>query len=131
MPEAAVAARVAPKGGRPRLYADQSALEALMGRVATLEVSRPCVTEGGAPGQTLSVVGANDDKRFVEECIVALISAGVFTGGDGDLAAISGVVGAMVLCRDLVLGNLGTQRDQRFAQLREGGYLKCFGILPQ
>ena len=129
MSDAAVAARVAPKGGRPRLYADQSALEALMGRVSILEATAPPATEGVITVSPSD--GADLDKKFIGDCIVALIASGRYSGGDGDLPGMYAVSSAMVIARDLMCANIGALREQRIRELRGNCSLGWAGIHPQ
>lgn len=128
MPEAATATSPRKAGGRPRQYADQGAFEALVGRVSVLEVRGPAIP---VLGDVAPPVADDTDKRFVGDCITALIASGRFSGGDADLAPISSVVNALVITRDLILANLGTQRERVMRHLREEGYLSHFGIEPE
>lgn len=110
-------------GGRPRMYASQQAFDDLMGRVAVLEVQpKGAIVSGGVPAP----VSAGDDKRFVEDAIVALLP--IIGAGDGDLAPMAATINALLIARDLILANMGTVRDAKMRQLRENGYLGWAGI---
>ena len=109
------------RGGRPRQYASQGAVEALMGRVSVLEV-RPRVAGEAAPAPA----GDDTDRRFVGDAIVALLP--IIGAGDADLGPMASTVEALVIARDLILANLGSRRDARIKHLRENGYLGWAGI---
>ena len=126
MPDAATEARPSrstpAKGGRPRIYASQSEVDDLKGRLAMIEVR---------PVGVAAPVSAPDDRAFVENAMTSLIAAGVFTGGDSDLAPMSAVVTALVVTRDLILANIGIEKERRIATLKANGYLGWAGISPE
>jgi hypothetical protein len=129
MPETAEAPTKKAPGGRPRLYADQGALEALMGRVALLEVGPRRIESGGVPAALAPDDAA--DRKFIGDCIVALIASGRYSGGDGDLPGMYAVASAMLISRDLIATSIGTLRESRFRTLRENGSLGWAGIHPE
>lgn len=111
--------------GRPRLYASQEEFDALKGQVASLTLIRPATGDAPIPPATSA------DQRFVEECMIAIVSANVIGVGDADLAPLAATVQALVVARDAILANLGADRARRIKQLKEGGYLSWAGVGPE
>ena len=116
MPETAVAESVVAngKGGRPRIYPSIQQFDALVKRLDAMGV--PAVAE------TAVAVATDSDKNFIEQAIIAYVSAeGAAVVGDVSLPGTIAVVSALLAVRDHVVANAASLKTSMAAHLREVG----------